>query len=114
MKGKTMKTYRSGRNRVHHSHPVEEIKAAIAEYTEFAAKHPNDPLSRDLIKCVVDLREELTLRGIAPETCPECKGSGVYHYVYKGEVRSDRCPKCALAPDDVTATAFETVKGRTT
>jgi hypothetical protein len=88
MKGKTMKTYSSGRNRVHHSHPVAEINAAIAEYTDFAAKHPNDPLSRDLIKCVVDLREELTLRGIAPV-----------------EVS-------ALAPDDVTANAFETVKGR--
>jgi hypothetical protein len=83
-----MKTYRSGRNRVHHSHPVEEITAAIAEYTEFAAKHPNDPLSRDLIKCVVDLREELTLRGVAPV-----------------EVSS-------LSPDELTATAFETVKGR--
>jgi hypothetical protein len=83
-----MKTYRSGRNRVHNSHPIEEINAAIAEYTEFAAKHPNDPLSRDLIKCVVDLREELVLRGIAPV-----------------EVSAD-------APDDVTATAFETVKGR--
>jgi hypothetical protein len=83
-----MKTYSSGRNRVHHSHPIEEIKAAIAEYTEFAAKHPNDPLSRDLIKCVVDLREELTLRGIAPVEAS------------------------SLSPDELTATAFETVKGR--
>ena len=57
-----MKTYTSGRNRVHASMSVIEINAAINEYEQFAAAHPLNNLTRELLECVADLREELEIR----------------------------------------------------
>jgi len=59
-----MKTYKSGRPRVHSSSTVADIKAAIAEYEQFAKDKPQNNLTPQLIECAADLREELELRGV--------------------------------------------------
>ena len=57
-----MKTYRSGKNRVHVCLSLSEIKAAIDEYEQFAAYHPFNNLTPELLGCAADLREELEIR----------------------------------------------------
>lgn len=57
-----MKTYRSGRNRVHICLSLTENNAAINEYEQFAAYHPFNNLTPELLECAADLREELEIR----------------------------------------------------
>lgn len=54
--------YTSGRPRVHTYGTEDEINAAIREYETFARANPNDPLGRDLLETVADLRDELKMR----------------------------------------------------
>ena len=57
-----MKTYNSGRPRVHTSFSSEQIVTALQEYAEFCAKFPADSLVNELQECITDLQEELTSR----------------------------------------------------
>lgn len=57
-----MKTYSSGRPRVHTSPTVDAINAAVAEYEKFGIDNPEHKLTPLLLECAADLREEIELR----------------------------------------------------
>lgn len=55
-------TYTSGRPRVHATAQKKEIEATLDEYAAFCRENPDDELSAQLARTVVDLEEELELR----------------------------------------------------